>query len=234
MEAEKGINMLNKLINAVKQSFKQPEPVNPASFDDPVALETTWTPAKRGGANFCTHKLRRINPSRCEFKITAGAMLFSVLFLAVGIGVLIAALVMLGGQGLSGQVLPLLMMTVLGLVFSAVGAGLLARQSIPTVLDTKLGLCWKGRKDPRMVAARDKMKLCLSLDEVHAIQLISEHCRSSGENSRSYYSYELNLVRHDGSRVNLVDHGNAKRIRQDADLLSNCLGVPVWDAARHR
>ncbi len=224
--------MLNKLINAVKQTFQVPEPVDPASFNDPVALQTEWTPAKRGGSNFCTHKLRRVNPSRCEFRMTAGAMLFSVLFLLVGLGVLIAAVVMLSVQGLPGQVLPLLVMTVLGLIFSALGIGLLVSQSAPTVLDTKLGLCWKGREDPRMVAARDKMKLCLSLDEVHAIQLISEHCRSSGKNSHSYYSYELNLVRHDGSRINLVDHGNAKRIRQDADLLAKCLDVPVWDAAR--
>lgn len=225
--------MLNKLINAVKQTFQVPEPVDPASFDDPVALQAEWTPAKRGGSNFCTHKLRRINPSRCEFKMTAGAMLFSVLFLAVGVGVLIAAVVMLGVKGPSELLLPLLMMTVLGLVFSAVGASVLVSQSAPTVLDTKLGLCWKGREDPRMVAARDKMKLCLSLDEVHAIQLISERCRSSGNNgTHSYYSYELNLVRHDGSRVNLVDHGNAKRIRQDANLLSKHLGIPLWDAAR--
>lgn len=225
--------MLNKLINAVKQSLQPLEPVNPSSFDDPVALQTSWTPAKRGGANFCTHKLRRINPSRCEFKLTAAAMLFFSLFFAIGIGVLIAAAVMFtSGESPGETAVPLVFMAVLGLVFSMIGAGLMASQSVPTVLDTKVGLCWKGRKDPRMAANRDQMKLCLPLDEVHAVQLISEHCRSSGKNASSYYSYELNLVRHDGSRVNLVDHGNGRRIRQDAESLSKCLGVPVWDAAR--
>ena len=47
----------------------------------------------------------------------------------------------------------------------------------------------------------------------------------SGSKS-SYYSYELNLVLHDGSRINVVDQGNLKRLRSDANTLSQFLESP--------
>jgi hypothetical protein len=48
----------------------------------------------------------------------------------------------------------------------------------------------------------------------------------------SYHSYELNLVLNDGSRINVVDHGNLERLRSDASTLSRFLDKPVWDATR--
>jgi hypothetical protein len=66
-----------------------------------------------------------------------------------------------------------------------------------------------------------------ALGEIHALQLISEHCTS--DNS-SYYSYELNLVLADGRRINVVDHGNRATLYSDADSLAAFLGVPIWDA----
>ena len=61
-----------------------------------------------------------------------------------------------------------------------------------------------------------------------ALQLLSEHV--SGNDS-SYYSYELNLVLEDGRRLSVVDHGDCEQLREDAQLLSQLLGKPVWDAA---
>jgi hypothetical protein len=52
-------------------------------------------------------------------------------------------------------------------------------------------------------------------------------------NKSSYYSYELNLVLDDGSRINVVDHGNLERLRSDAQTLSQFLGKPVWDAIQN-
>ncbi len=61
---------------------------------------------------------------------------------------------------------------------------------------------------------------------MHALQLISEYV--SGKSS--YYSYELNLVLDDGSRINVVDHGNLAAIREDAGKLALFLAKPLWDA----
>lgn len=223
--------MFKKLINNLKEAIKDRDDIDPSRFNDPVAMETEWGPAKKGGASFCTHKLHRIRPNRVAFKMTAGAMLFGLIFALVGIGVLIGATVMFLKQGADVDLMPMIMMTVFGLVFGVVGIAMLRMMSVPSVIDTKLGLFWKGRQDPRMVGNRNRLKTCVELDKVHAVQIIREYCRSSGQNSSSYYSYEVNFVLHDGSRVTVVDHGNHKRIRQDAEMLSQTLGVPLWDAS---
>ena len=43
-------------------------------------------------------------------------------------------------------------------------------------------------------------------------------------------SYELNVVLQDGSRRNVVDHGNLDALRADARELAMFLVVPLWDA----
>jgi len=65
------------------------------------------------------------------------------------------------------------------------------------------------------------------LEDIHALQLISEYC---GGNDGSYYSYELNLVLENGKRINVVDHGNKNKLRKEANNLSAFLAKPVWDA----
>jgi hypothetical protein len=65
------------------------------------------------------------------------------------------------------------------------------------------------------------------LEDVYAIQLLSEYC--CGNESR-FYSYELNLVLKDGGRMNVIDHGNRAVLREQARELSLFLGKPVWDA----
>ena len=68
----------------------------------------------------------------------------------------------------------------------------------------------------------------LSLDTVYALQLIREYVKGSESN---YYSYELNLVLRDGQRLNVVDHGDGRRLRRDAERLAQFLGVRVWDGS---
>ena len=65
------------------------------------------------------------------------------------------------------------------------------------------------------------------LEDIHALQLISEYCRGS---KRSYYSYELNLVLRNGRRINVMDHGDSEKLREDAKTLSQFLEKPLWDA----
>ena len=75
------------------------------------------------------------------------------------------------------------------------------------------------------------------LTDVCAIQLIRERIRSSGTGSSShssYDSYELNLVRRDGTRLNVTDHGSLSRIRADADLVAGYLNIPIWDVIDYR
>ncbi len=58
--------------------------------------------------------------------------------------------------------------------------------------------------------------------------MISE--RISGDKS-TYYSYEINLVLKDGSRINAVDHGKKSKVQEDAKTLAEFLDKPLWDAS---
>ena len=66
------------------------------------------------------------------------------------------------------------------------------------------------------------------LSEVKAIQVLRE--RISSKNG-SYYSYEINLVLADASRINVIDHGKHEAVIDDAELLATTLGVPLWDGS---
>jgi hypothetical protein len=45
-----------------------------------------------------------------------------------------------------------------------------------------------------------------------------------------FYSYELNVVLKDGSRYNIMDHGNDKRLLDDAKRLADRLSLPLINA----
>ncbi len=105
---------------------------------------------------------------------------------------------------------------------------MLNRGTQPIVFDKQSGYFWKGRKNPGEVYRPEAIKCWAELENIHALQLISEHCRSD---KSSYYSYELNLVMKDSSRINVVDHGKHDKIRADAAALSEFLEKPVWDGS---
>ena len=68
------------------------------------------------------------------------------------------------------------------------------------------------------------------LAEIYALQILKEYVQSD---KGGYYSYEMNLVLADASRINVVDHGDVKRIRREAAMLAAVLDmIPVWDASR--
>ncbi len=219
--------MFGRLRDRLKQATAS-EPVDPPTFDDPLAGQIAWSPVKSGGTNFCTHRLRQTGPQRWQFRPTIGARLFALVFLAFGVGSAVMGVLMATGDGISvtGVLLP----TLFALIFGGVGIGFLWSMSRPVVLDGGLGWVWIRAKSPETAlpaAIEADSDHYVRTDDIHALQIVAEYCRSS---ENSYYSYELNLVRHDGSRVNLVDHGNARKIREDAERLGVALGVPVWSA----
>ena len=193
--------------------------VEPSCFGDPLAERTRWNPLKRGGSNFRTHKLVSTQPDRMEFRITAGMLLFASIFLLVGVGS--AAGVFLSAEPLWG-------LGLFGLIFLLIGGGMLYFSSKPVVFDKRKGFFWKGRKSPDDVADLGSCKDCVRLGEIHALQIVAEQLKGD---SSSHFSYELNLVLKDASRVNVVDHGSKEKIREDAAALAAFLGKPLWDAA---
>jgi len=219
--------MLKELMEKIQSLAGNRDTFDPAQLNDPVALQTEWTPAKGGGSNFRTHKLVSANSNRMEFRASFGALAFYFLFLLIGLGVLIAFSYFKFSSGGFSFRAETLVPLVLGLIFATIGGCMLYFGTIPIVFDKREGYFWKGRKAPEEVFDKNAIKSLTKLDEIHAIQLISEYCRG---NKSSYYSYEINLVLKNGKRINVIDHGNQNKLRSDAATLAEFLQKPIWDA----
>lgn len=209
-----------------------PVEFDPSEFGDDLAIRISWHPANIGGTNFRSHKLVLTEPHRAEFRPTAGDLSFCLIFLVVGLGLILG----FGAAFLSGNVafssgspLLLLIPVAVGLLFALVGGWMLYNSTAPVVFDKRIGSFWKGRGTQVERLQRRDGEPHAAFDHIHALQIISEEC---GSNKSIYYSYELNLVLADGNRINVVDHGNLEKMREDAGFLSRFLNVPVWDANR--
>ena len=189
----------------------QREILDLTAFGDELALNTSWEPLVGGGTNFCTHRLRP-NPlgsnDLIEFEVTIASILFTVAILIAALVSLISAIT----SGSNGSILAAIAMMGFG-IWHAYGLW-----EHKTVFDRiSCSFTHKGRTT--------------DLESIRAIQLVREYV--SG-NKNSYYSYELNLVCSSGDRINIVDHGSLRAIREDAEVLANYLSLPVWDAIDFR
>ena len=221
--------MFKKLLRSRVRNGEGGEGFDPSVFDDPVALETEWVPAASGGASFRTHRLVQPSANRVEFTATRGAKAFYLLFFLVGSGLLFFHLdrIRIEQTGFPDQ--NTLVPIVVGAVFAVVGACLGWFGTVPRVFDQRHAAFWRGRRLPTPMELVARGNSSAPLSSIHALQLLSEFI--SGSKS-SYHSYELNLVLHDGSRINVVDHGNLERLRSDANTLSQFLDKPAWDATQ--
>jgi hypothetical protein len=218
--------MLSKIQRYLKSFSRGKNCFAPGTLGDPMAEKTVWTPANGGGASFCTHRLNTINPERMEFRSSWGARFFNLIFLIFGIGAMVGFSFSMYSNGKFGFKTDTIIPILFGFVFAFAGGMMLYFGAMPIVFDRRSGHFWKGWRIPEKMLNPETLKNHTRLDQIHALQLVSECC--SGSES-SYYSYELNLVLQDGSRINVVDHGNVKKLREDAHMLSKFLEKPLWD-----
>ncbi len=205
---------------------------DPSSIGDQVASQTQWEPLKSGGKNYRSHKIRMPNSSRLEFRASISAFLFYFIVVMIGLALMASASASKLPAGGYAFHIRDVMLFVAGVVVAVFGACLVYFGTAPIVFDKRKGYFWKGRRAPRALSAAMPLKNLAKLDDIHALQLISEYIigTRSNENS-SYYSFELNLVLKDGKRINVLDHGDLTRLRADVATLSAFLGKPIWDLA---
>jgi len=220
------------LSNKLLEKSNTDEHMIAAKFDDPIANKCGWTPAKGGGASFCTNKLKQISPFRIEFRATYSVIIFSIGSLLIGLGVIALFIKNSYLEKTSIWSTTGMLVILCGLVFSVVGGFLLYYYTKPIVFDKNIGLFWKGRRRPQTTPYYTYDNAGANLNQIYAIQVISEFIGNHHHNSKrsGSKSYEINLVLKDGERINVVDHGKRGRIREDARILAGFLGVPIWDA----
>jgi hypothetical protein len=171
-----------------------------STVGDPVAARTQWTPLVPGGANFATHRLVQIDGTRAEMKKSFGSFLFGGVFLVAGL-----SMTVIGALGVGWW------LTLFGVPFWLVGLYVLWPRAL--VFDSSTRQFTAGAKS-------------VPFSSIHALQIIKERVSSS---DADYWSYELNLVLTDASRINVVDHGDVALIRTHALKLSALIGCRVWD-----
>ena len=218
--------MLNKIKKALKKLRSWEPTFDPAKFNDDVAMKTDWFPLKGGGSNFGTHKLVQKDYNRIEFKSSIGAKIFSLVFLTIGVGVPVFIGIESYNSYGSFYRSDFLFIVLFGLIFFAAGSWMYYSFTKPVVFDRSKGMFWKGWKAPKRYLAEGDKESSRRISNIHALQIIPELIRSD---NKSYVSYELNLIMRDGTRMNVVDHGDINGLQEDSNRLSEFLGVPIWD-----
>lgn len=184
---------------------------------------TDWSPLKKGGANFRTHKLVSVDVDTVVFEPSTGALVFYWIFLLFGIVPFGLGIwqILENGFAMKPEILAPIGF---GIVFGVIGLVLFGFGTRPIVFDLSRDYYWKGRKDPDEAWDKSELKNFADLTQVVGLQIITEVV--SGDKG-SYTSHELNLVLKDGSRLNVVDHGNEEKLRADAEVLAEFLEVEI-------
>lgn len=217
------------------REFRNEKIIDTSQFNDPMAQDIEWSPVAAGGTNICTHKLKRITPTRYEFKATISGLFFSWLFVIVGVVIFIVGIKEIIFKDEIESTFKLILLPIMGLIFGGAGLYILLEMTAPRVFDKQIGGYWKGRKTPDFRLAGGGAKKAVMLSDIYSLQIIREFVRgsrSNGRRSSSYFSYELNLVLQDGSRKNVVDHAKYHSLIHEAQELSQFLGKPVWDGSK--
>lgn len=218
--------MIKKFLDRLQQRTT-PDAIPVEAQNDPVGQAIEWTPLKPGGANFKTHRLVQLSPQQYVFKASLGALIFYAIFIVVGIGVSIGMTYGMWRSHEGDFSIMLLFPATFGISFAAVGGVMMALGTRPIQFDRQIGWFWVGRRKPTEVFNTSELKKAVRLEEIHALQLIREYVHG-GRNSAGYYSYELNLVLKDHSRLNVIDHGKLATITSDAQTLATWLNCPLW------
>ncbi|TLS78233.1 hypothetical protein FE236_00295 [Mariprofundus erugo] len=195
--------------------------VDPARFNDPLAMRVSWQPMQPGGANHRRLRLRWQADGGLAFRPAFVANAAPILFLGWSCLLLLVLLFTVvdgGGIGI-GEVVA----AACALLFLLIGLWFWRARPISHHFDVAVGVYRYGRATP------------LPLANIHALQMIGQEVRPNlalDINQRHFHSYELNLVLSDGTRRPLVNQSGVDRLRLEAGELAAALGVPLWDGSQ--
>ncbi|MBK8975914.1 MAG: hypothetical protein IPM29_08295 [Planctomycetes bacterium] len=177
-----------------------------------MAEQTGWDGIGSSTSGLRTHRLRAVGSERMVFRRTVAVSALALAFLLLPIG----------GSAYLFVNAPLDVWfwgSLLGCSpWALIGVMMLRSNRESLVFCKRLGQFWRGGSRPAEG---------LRLAEIHALQILAvDHFPDDG---KRWTSYELNIVRHDASRVNVLAQGHLAWTQVDARNLGRFLDVPVWD-----
>lgn len=198
------------------RAFHDSEPVSPNRI--------VWTPLKPGGTGVRTHKLVRTASGDYAFRVSFGRSFAALAVFMTGgaAGILYGLYLLLFRWRPDG-----LFLILWGSLFGFPLWWWLILFFRRPVFDFRFRAYWRGRGDPRRAPDRRKLRDYTPFSEIAALQIVEEQLPRKGG---TYSSYELNMILKDGTRRNVVDHGDGVRLRQDAEELARRLSVPLYTA----
>ena len=211
---------------AVAEFFnvKPPQIFNPPADLDAFLQEVdiSWSPLRGGGSSFTTKKMVPLSDQRIAFKTTIIPYLACLLGIFISVSVLAAGFrAEMGSEKFWAHI-------IFGLIVLIAVILVFRYMTTPIIFDLERGYFWKSRKMPHSDSEAINMKNAGRIEDIHALQIVDEYVRSnSSSGSRSYHSYELNVIMKDSSRINLFDHGGYNRAQQDAKVLAEKLNIPL-------
>lgn len=206
--------------------------VNPAIFNDALALEIDWQPLQPQGESIMTHELTAVSGHRLQFMPTSGLyvftgflIIFGLIFLTFGALTGFNLMPYVNNSNLP-EPLPSILFIAMGSLILYYSISRIRKYFAPMVFDDQEGYFWRGKEMPKWHERHDEDDFSIPFSRIHAIQILSEYVSAR----HSYHSYEINLVLKNGSRVPLIDHSVKRSIISDAERLGRFIGVPVWSA----
>lgn len=191
-----------------------------ADTDDPIAQKVEWTPLKLGGASFKIQELS-ISPDKISTKFSFKAKKFFGGFIFGG------CLSMFFGIYYWNVLQPLPLFFIFLHSLSFIGFPLkffLDEKHLN--IDLKQGIYYSAG-----IAANPNKLLpneIGNINDFYAVQLLSETLPT---NKGAFRSHELNIVLKNAQRINLMDHGDINNILESAEIISNSLKIPIWQAS---
>lgn len=205
-----------------EEAMKGVEPISLDTFNDDFAHQISWSPNKKGGYSFKTYKLKDTHSGKLIFEKTNGMKLLPMIgIIPLGFGVFVFSML---NQKEFFQNLEIIIPGIAAFLFLVIYL-LLKYNTRKHIFDKTYNYYYRNHFDPGKMGHElsDKVQ---RFSNIHAIQIISERVKTKNS---SFYSYELNLVCKDTSRITIVDHHKHDIIQEHAKRLASFLNVPVWD-----
>ncbi len=184
-----------------------------------LPTDIDWSPVEWRGSSFRTHILVFPDSDTALFKRTIRSIAFDMIFVVLA---LIATVVAYRALGENDFIIDKGALVGLGITLMIIGIAV--AQLLPgrrrVVFDRRRGYYWKGHKDPEASDDKRGLKNFAELKDIVGLQIVPRRLRSGR-------SFELNLVLKGSSRLNVVSHGDEKRLMADARELAEFLDVPL-------
>lgn len=218
---------LNKIIRAITNPEEAELRLKNyiTSLNDEVANKTSFKPLKKSNStNFETRKLVKDTNGNLSYKITLGAILFSLLFIFIWLSVIFFGILQFTTKH---ELINILFRVLFWIIFTWTWFLSLYTGNLPITFNLISGQFYKKRLKIdyfdrfNPVKNFENNELYLPFSSIHAFQIIKVY-------KSKYEYYELNIVLKDWSRVNVVNKPKLLNTQKEAELLSLNLWKPVW------